>query len=66
MPRWVSPDGRWTVDRMEVSASTGRDGVWFRVTEYGSFTGEVRTWGQLSRFGFDPSSLLPVPELSSK
>jgi hypothetical protein len=64
--RWATPDGRWTVDRIEISASAGRDGVWFRVAQYGYFMGEVRTWGLLSQFGFDVASLRPVPEPGSE
>jgi hypothetical protein len=64
--RWATPDGRWTVDRIEISLSGGPDGVWFRVKQRGYFHGEVRTWGQLKRFPFDVSSLRQVPEPGSK
>jgi hypothetical protein len=48
--RWRAPGG-WTVEVVQLTSTPDRhDGQWLRVKQYGIWTADVRTVGELAHF----------------
>ena len=48
--RWLAPGG-WSVEVVHLTSTPDRhDGDWFRVRQYGAWTGDVRTVAELSQW----------------
>lgn len=48
--RWRAPGG-WTVEVVHLTSTpNNHDGEWFRVSQYGAWTADVRTVGELAQY----------------
>jgi hypothetical protein len=55
--KWMSGDGDWIVELIQLTATNGRDGAWLRVTHHGIYIGEARDWDGVTRLGVDIGDL---------
>jgi hypothetical protein len=53
----MSSDGTWLVELVCRAASSGRDGVWLRVSHHGFRVGEARDWDGVAKLGVDVGDL---------